>query len=81
MEQLLQVVDEFDDAVGAVRHWWLGAGREFAVMLGSIASAAFLAVALLLGAGPILIATAAIALSAAVALSMRRRFEMYATQI
>jgi hypothetical protein len=80
MEQLLQVVDEFDDALGAIRHWWLGAGREFAVMLGSIVSAAFLAVALLLGAGPIMLATAATALSAAVAVSMRRRFEMYATQ-
>ncbi len=33
MEWVLQVVDEFDDAVGALRHGWLGFHAEIGALL------------------------------------------------
>jgi hypothetical protein len=34
MEWMLQVVDEFDDAIGAVRHHWFGLRIELGLRLG-----------------------------------------------
>ena len=34
MEWVLQVVDEFDDAIGALRHTWLGINAEFGTFFG-----------------------------------------------
>ncbi|MDB6084485.1 MAG: hypothetical protein JWN43_2366 [Gammaproteobacteria bacterium] len=40
MEWVLQLIDEIDDAVGAVRHGWLGFNAQISVLLGSIAGMA-----------------------------------------
>jgi hypothetical protein len=34
MEWVLQVVDEVDDAIGALRHTWLGINAEFGAFFG-----------------------------------------------
>jgi hypothetical protein len=72
---MLQAVDELDDAVGVLRQWWLGSGPEIAVVSVGIGGAGVLCAELLLGAGPIVVSAGAIALSAATATSLRRRFE------
>jgi hypothetical protein len=40
MEWVLQVVDEIDDAIGVLRHGWLGIRAQIAVLLGSVLAAA-----------------------------------------
>jgi hypothetical protein len=74
MEWMLQVADEIDDAVGALRHCWLGAAAEFpALPAGSVAVGAFAAIcaALLAGADPALIAAPITALGIAGFLKVR----------
>jgi len=63
---MLQVVDELDDAIGTLRHCWLGAAAEFPVFLaGSAGLGAAGATALETGAEPVLIAAASAALGIA----------------
>jgi hypothetical protein len=40
MEWVLQVVDEIDDAIGIVRHGWLGIHAQFAVLFAAVLTAA-----------------------------------------
>lgn len=40
MEWVLQVVDEIDDAVAIVRHAWIGAQSQMAVMVSATVGAA-----------------------------------------
>jgi hypothetical protein len=40
MEWVLQVVDEIDDAIGVLRHGWLGIHAQIAVLLGAMLAAA-----------------------------------------
>jgi hypothetical protein len=35
MEWVLQVVDEVDDAIGALRHTWLGINADFGAFFGA----------------------------------------------
>lgn len=50
---MLQVIDELDDAVGALRQCSIGVGAEFGVVLAGGIGAAAMGAALLMGA-PIL---------------------------
>jgi hypothetical protein len=66
MEWMLQVVDEIDDAIGILRHCWLGAAAEFPVFLaGGAGLGAAGATALQTGAEPALIVAASAALGVA----------------
>jgi hypothetical protein len=40
MEWMLQVVDEIDDAIGAMRHGWTGIHAEAGALWGGVAAAA-----------------------------------------
>ncbi|MGA2191080.1 MAG: hypothetical protein ABSH33_21390 [Steroidobacteraceae bacterium] len=40
MEWVLQVVDEIDDAIGVVRHGWLGIHAHLAVLVAAVLTAA-----------------------------------------
>jgi hypothetical protein len=75
MEWVLQVLDECDDALATVGHWFLGVRREFALVILSAAGAQVLIASLYFGAGTLLLAGAALAVSVATAFSLRRRFE------
>jgi len=71
MEWMLQVVDEFDDAVSVLRHGWLGLIAELgASMLAVLGVGAALA-GPRLGAEPASIATAAVAANLAALLKIR----------
>ena len=71
MEWILQVVDEFDDVLGAVRHGWLGFHAEIgALLFAGIGVGAMLA-AFALGADPLMVGTAAIVLNLAALLRIR----------
>jgi hypothetical protein len=66
MEWMLQVVDEIDDAIGVLRHCWLGAAAEFPTFLaGGAGIGAAGATALQTGAEPVLVAAASAALGVA----------------
>ncbi|MGO9512027.1 MAG: hypothetical protein ACLP2F_00090 [Steroidobacteraceae bacterium] len=72
MEWVLQVVDEFDDAVGALRHGWLGLHAEIgAVLFAGIGIGAVVA-APAVRADPALAGAAAIAANLAALLEIRR---------
>ena len=60
MEWMLQVVDEFDDAVSALRHGWLGINAEIGVWLFAGLAIGALLAALALGAEPSVIGATAI---------------------
>jgi hypothetical protein len=71
MEWVLQLVDEFDDAVGVLRHGWLGLIAEIGALLtaGIGMGAAFAALAL--GAEPAITGAAAIVANLAALLKIR----------
>jgi hypothetical protein len=74
MEWMLQVADEIDDAIGALRHCCIGAAAEFpALSAGTVALSAVggFGAALLAGADPALIAAPAAALGIAGLLKVR----------
>jgi hypothetical protein len=71
MEWLLQVVDEFDDAVGALRHGWLGFSAEIGVLLFAGIGIGAVIGALALGADPVLVGAAAIMANLAALLKIR----------
>jgi hypothetical protein len=74
MEWMLQVADEIDDAVGALRHCCIGAAADFpALSAGSVAIGAVggFGAALFAGADPALIAAPAAALGIAGLLKVR----------
>jgi hypothetical protein len=77
MEWMLQVVDEIDDAVAGVRHWWLASAPGFELLLVGVLGLSVFIVALLLGAGTMSIAAAATGISAYAAFALRRRFPRY----
>ena len=71
MEWMLQVADEVDDALGALRHGWLGVAAELgSVILAGTGTAAALA-GCTLGAEPVLLGTAAITANLAALLEIR----------
>lgn len=55
---MLQLVDEFDDALGAVRHHALGFGAEIGATLGAVAGIILIITAAVNGAGALVIASA-----------------------
>jgi len=71
MEWVLQIADEVDDALGALRHGWLGLAAEIgALMLASVGIAADVA-GHALGAQPALLGAAAICANIAALLKIR----------
>jgi hypothetical protein len=58
MEWMLQVVDEFDDAVGAVRHQAMGFSAEIGTTLAAAAVIAVIITAAMNGASALVIAAA-----------------------
>jgi len=70
MEWMLQVVDEFDDAVGALRLCSLGLAAEFGMLAAGGLGIGAIAVAIAAGAEVTLICSAAIMLSLAAALKI-----------
>jgi hypothetical protein len=73
MEWVLQVLDEFDDVGAVLAHWWLGARRAIALVMGGLAGAAVLVAAFIVGADTLALAGAVLGIGAA--LSLRRRLE------
>lgn len=73
MEWVLQLVDECDDIIGAVRHWWLAVAYECELILVGLLGIAICAVALLIGFASTGLATAALAVGAGSALAFRSR--------
>jgi hypothetical protein len=70
MEWMLQVVDEIDDAVGAVRLWSLGAAAEVGLLVAGGLGIGAIGAAIATGAEMSLIFTAAIVLSLAAGLKI-----------
>ena len=81
MEWMLQVVDELDDVAGSLALLWVGVRRGVALALLGIAGAAFLLVATALGWAPTLICVAAIAFSAALALTVKAAGAVHAREL
>jgi hypothetical protein len=71
MEWMLQVIDEIDDAVGALRLCSLGVAAEFGLVLAGCLAIGAIAAAVATGAEISLICAAAIVLSLAAALKIR----------
>jgi hypothetical protein len=74
MEWMLQVADEIDDAVGALRHCCMGAAAEFPALSAAgigIGAVCGFGVALFAGADPALIAAPVAALGIAGLLKVR----------
>jgi hypothetical protein len=71
MEWILQVVDEFDDVLGALRHRWLGFHAEIAALLFAGIGVGAMLAAFALGADPLMVGTAAIVLNLAALLQIR----------
>ena len=74
---MLQVVDEIDDAVAGLRHWWLAAAPGFELLLVGLFGISVFAVALLLGAGAVTVAATATGISIYAAFELRSRFTRY----
>ncbi len=68
---MLQMVDEIDDAIGAVRHWSLGLVVELGLGVAALAGIAVIGAALWRGEEPLLVFAAAAMLSVAGALKAR----------
>jgi hypothetical protein len=68
MEWILQVVDEIDDAIGALRLFFLGLGAEIGLVVAGSLGIGAIGAALATGADVPLICCAAIVLSVAAAL-------------
>jgi len=73
MEWMLQVVDELDDMAGAMRHLWIGVRRDIAILAAGIAGAVALLGLIALGAGPFLLVSGGLLLSAMPAFAIQRR--------
>jgi hypothetical protein len=71
MEWMLQVVDEFDDAVGAVRHHAMGFSAEIGTRLAAAAGVAAVIAAAMNGASALVIAAAVGLLGTAAFLKMQ----------
>jgi hypothetical protein len=70
-------LDEIDDAVGALRQWWLRVQPEMESVLLACWGVAVFALATLMSPGALSVAAIAIAGSVAIAEAMRRGFERY----
>ena len=68
---MLQVVDEIDDAIGALRLAFLGVASETGLVVSGVLGIGAIGAALKVGAEVSLIATASIVLSLAAALKIR----------
>lgn len=71
MEWVLQVADEVDDALGLLRHGWLGLAAEVGSLILAGAGSAAAIAGCTLGAEPVLVGTAAITANLAALLEIR----------
>ncbi len=74
---MLQVLDEIDDALGALRQWWLRVQPEVESGLLAGWGVAVFGLATLMGPVALGVAAIAVAASVAVAQTLRRGFERY----
>ena len=72
MEWMLQVVDEIDDAVGALRLYFLGLAAEVGLVLAAGLGISAICAAIVVGAGVPSILSAAIVLSLTATLKIHR---------
>jgi hypothetical protein len=77
MECLLQFWDEIDDAVGALRQWWLSVQSELQSVLLACWAVTVFGIATLLSPGVLSVAVIAVAASFAIAQALRREFARY----
>jgi hypothetical protein len=70
MEWMLQVVDEIDDAIGALRLWTLGLAAEIGLVVAACLGIGAIGAAVVRGADPVLICPAAAMLSLAAVLKI-----------
>jgi hypothetical protein len=70
MEWMLQVVDEIDDAIGALRLWTLGLAAEIGLVVAACLGIGAIGAAVARGADLLLICSAAIMLSVAAVLKI-----------
>jgi len=71
MEWVLKVVDEFDDAVGTLRHGWLGLHAEIGALLFAGIGIGAVVAAPAVGAEPAIVGGAVIAANLAALLEIR----------
>ena len=71
MEWMLQVVDEIDDAIGALRLWSLGLAAEIGLVVAVCLGIGAIGVAVVRGADLVLICSAAALLSVAAVLKIQ----------
>ena len=69
---MLQVVDEFDDVLGVVRHQLEGLGQEIGLTLGGLAALGAIVLAVALGASALLVASSVGILGTATFLKVHR---------
>jgi len=72
MEWMLQVIDEIDDAVGALRLYYVGVAAEIGLMLAAGLGIGAIGAAIVAGAEVPLILAAALVLSLTAALKIHR---------
>jgi hypothetical protein len=72
MEWMLQVIDEIDDAVGALRLYYLGIAAEIGLIVAGGLGIGAICAAIVAGAGVPLILSAAIVLSLTATLKIHR---------
>jgi hypothetical protein len=78
MEWMLQVIDEIDDAVGALRLYYLGVAAEIGLMLAAGLGIGAICAAIAAGAAVPLILSAALVLSLTAILKIHRsRLQSY----
>jgi hypothetical protein len=70
MEWMLQVVDEIDDAIGALRLWSVGLAAEIGLVLAACLGVGAIGAAVVIGADLLLICSAAAVLSVAAVLKI-----------
>jgi hypothetical protein len=73
MEWMLQVVDEIDDAFGALRQWCVGLGAEIGIVLAAAVGFAAIAAAVITGAQITLLCAVAGTLATAALLKIHAR--------
>ena len=71
MEWMLQVVDEIDDAIGALRLWSMGLAAEIGLLVAACLGIGAIGVAVAAGAEITLICSAAAVLSLAATLKLK----------
>ena len=71
MEWVLQMIDELDDVIGAMRQGWLGLHAQIELLLGGAAAVAALTTALVMGENVMAVLAGLLLLGTAISLKAR----------